>query len=87
MVMAAALGIVQGASFAAIPSLNPATDDRARAAGAIAQLGNLGTTTGTPILAAMLAALGPMAIVVFAVPFCALGIILHGWQATRRARI
>jgi len=28
--------------------------DRARAAGAIAQLGNLGTTTGTPVLAAML---------------------------------
>ncbi len=86
MVMAAALGIVQGASFAAIPALNPATEDRARAAGAIAQLGNLGTTTGTPVLAMMLAALGPAAIVVFAVPFCVLGIVLHTWQAARRAQ-
>ncbi len=86
MLMAAALGIVQGASFAAIPALNPDPQDRARAAGAIAQLGNLGTTSGTPMLAAMLAALGPVAIVVFAVPFCALGIALHAWQAARRAR-
>ena len=86
MVMAAALGIVQGASFAAIPALNPDPQDRARAAGAIAQLGNLGTTSGTPMLAAMLAALGPIAVVVFAVPFCVLGIALHAWQASRRDR-
>ena len=84
IVFAAALGLVQGASFAAIPFLNPAAQDRARAAGAIAQLGNLGTTTGTPILAAMLAALGPLAIVVFAAPFCVAGIVLHLWQAARR---
>ncbi|MGQ0567898.1 MAG: MFS transporter [Gemmobacter sp.] len=82
----AALGIVQGASFAAIPALNAAPQDRARAAGAIAQLGNLGTTTGTPLLAAMMAAFGPFAVVVFAVPFCMLGIVLHSWQAARRAR-
>jgi len=85
MVMAAALGIVQGASFAAIPALNPGTGDRARAAGAIAQLGNLGTTTGTPILAVMLTALGPVAVVVFAVPLCLCGIAVHAWQARRRA--
>jgi MFS transporter, DHA1 family, inner membrane transport protein len=48
LVMAAALGIVQGASFAAIPQLNAAPRDRSLAAGAIAQLGNLGTTSGTP---------------------------------------
>ncbi len=54
--LSAALGIVQGASFSAIPELNATPEDRARAAGAIAQLGNLGTTTGTPVLAATLAA-------------------------------
>ena len=84
MTMAAALGIVQGASFAAIPALNPDPQDRARAAGAIAQLGNLGTTSGTPMLAALLPLFGPIGIVVFAVPFCALGIALHQWQARRR---
>jgi DHA1 family inner membrane transport protein len=87
MVMAAALGIVQGASFATIPALIDDPQDRARAAGAIAQLGNLGTTSGTPLLAAMLAAMGPVAVVVFAAPFCVLGILLHAWQAARRARI
>ena len=57
--LSAALGIVQGASFAALAGLNAVAQDRARAAGAIAQLGNLGTTTGTPVLAAMLSGAGP----------------------------
>jgi nitrate/nitrite transporter NarK len=86
MVLAAALGIVQGASFAAIPVLNPRPADRAAAAGAIAQLGNLGTTTGTPLLAAMLAGMGPVGVALFAGPFCLLGIVVHHWQAARRAR-
>jgi DHA1 family inner membrane transport protein len=47
----AALGLVQGASFAAIPQLNAQPGARARASGAVAQLGNLGTTAGTPLLA------------------------------------
>ncbi|MEO6300569.1 MAG: MFS transporter, partial [Paracoccaceae bacterium] len=49
LTVAAAVGIVQGASFAALAQLNPTADDRARGSGAIAQLGNLGTTTGTPL--------------------------------------
>ena len=48
--------------------------------------GSLGTATGTPMLAATLAALGPIGIVVFAAPFCAISIALHAWQAVRRAR-
>jgi MFS transporter, DHA1 family, inner membrane transport protein len=84
--LSAALGIVQGASFAAIPELNANPDDRARAAGAVAQLGNLGTTTGTPVLAALLAASGASGLVIAATALCALGIALHGLQARRRAR-
>jgi predicted MFS family arabinose efflux permease len=84
--LSAALGIVQGASFAAIPELNRAPEDRARAAGAVAQLGNLGTTTGTPVLAALLAHAGPGALALAAVALCALGIGIHAWQARRRAR-
>lgn len=85
LVMMGALGLVQGASFAAIPALNPATEDRARASGAIAQLGNVGTTTGTPLLAWMLAGLGPAGIAAFALPLCAGGIAMHLWLARRRA--
>lgn len=82
--LAGGLGLAQGASFAAIPVLNPDPADRARAAGAIAQLGNLGTVTGTPLLAAMLAAQGPAAIATFALPLCLGGIAMHAWLAARR---
>jgi MFS transporter, DHA1 family, inner membrane transport protein len=85
--LAGGLGLAQGASFAAIPVLNPDPADRARAAGAIAQLGNLGTVTGTPLLAAMLAAQGPGAIVAFALPLCLCGIAMHVWLAARRSAI
>jgi predicted MFS family arabinose efflux permease len=85
LVLAAALGLVQGASFAAIPALNPEPADRARAAGAIAQLGNVGTTLGTPLLALLVAATGPAAAALFAAPLCAAGIAIHAWQARRRA--
>ncbi len=83
--LSAALGIVQGASFASIPELNSSADDRARAAGAVAQLGNLGTTTGTPLLAAVLSGSGPGAMALIAVAFCGLGVAVHAWQARRRS--
>jgi predicted MFS family arabinose efflux permease len=84
--LAGAMGIVQGASFASIPQLNSTADDRARASGAVAQLGNLGTTSGTPILALMIAGMGPSGVIAFALPLCAAGIAVHALQARRRAR-
>jgi predicted MFS family arabinose efflux permease len=84
--LSAALGIVQGASFASIPELNASPEDRARAAGAVAQLGNLGTTTGTPVLAALLASAGPPGLTLAAVLLCLAGIAVHQLQARRRAR-
>lgn len=87
LLLAAALGIVQGASFAALAQLNAGTDNRARAAGAIAQLGNLGTTTGTPLLALILPSTGVTGLALFAAAFCALGIAVHELQAARRKRI
>lgn len=83
--LSAALGIVQGASFAAIPELNAAPQDRARAAGAVAQLGNLGTTTGTPVLAALLASAGPAGLALAAVTLCGVGFAIHALQRARRA--
>ena len=85
--LSAALGIVQGASFASIPELNASPEDRARAAGAVAQLGNLGTTTGTPVLAALLASAGPMGLALAAVVLCGLGIAIHALQQVRRGRL
>ncbi len=85
--LAGAVGIVQGASFAALAQLNPTPEDRARAAGAIAQLGNLGTTTGTPLLALILAGAGATGLMVFLVGFFVLGIAVHTVQARRRAEI
>ena len=84
--VAGALGIVQGASFAAIPELNAKPQDRAQAAGAIAQLGNLGTTTGTPVLAALLIGAGPWGLALVAGLACALAVTLHAVQAARRRR-
>ena len=84
---AGALGIVQGASFAAIPQLNATAEDRAGAAGSIAQLGNLGTTTGTPLLTLLMAQFGAGGLAMFVVGFSALGIVIHAVQARRRAAV
>jgi len=84
LMVAASLGIVQGASFAAIPQLNPRPEDRARAAGAIAQLGNLGTTTGTPLLAYLVERAGAAGLALFVLGFSGLGIAIHALLARRR---
>jgi DHA1 family inner membrane transport protein len=82
--VAAALGLVQSASFASIPQLNPDPAARARAAGAIAQLGNLGTTSGTPLLVWLIASAGGTGLAIFLAVFGVLGIAVHAVQARRR---
>ncbi len=84
LLIASAMGLVQGASFASIPQLNQSHNDRAYAAGAIAQLGNLGTTIGTPLLAALIAAGGIHGVYLFVLPLAAGGIVMTGWLAYRR---
>ena len=84
LLLAASLGIVQGASFSSIPQLNPRPQDRARAAGAIAQFGNLGTTTGTPLLAYLMQKAGVTGLALFLVSFSVLGLGIHLIQARRR---
>ncbi len=52
----ASLGLVQGASFAAIPQLNPSSADQTLAYGALAQTGNIGNLLGTPVMLSVLSA-------------------------------
>ena len=50
----AALGLVQGASFATVPELNREPTTQALAYGAMAQTGNVGNLLGTPLLLSLL---------------------------------
>lgn len=81
----ATLGLVQGANFAAIPALNASATDRAHANGAVAQMGNLGNTFGTPIVLGMITVMGFGGIVLFALTAYALGIAAHLILARKRA--
>ncbi len=55
LALGAALGLIQGASFAAVPQLSAQAEGRALANGGMAQMGNLGNTIGTPLMVAVLA--------------------------------
>jgi hypothetical protein len=68
-------GVVAGAGFAAVPWLHSADADRALSNGALAQLGNVGTFSGTPIFAALaVGAYFPAAVAV-----CLLAAIVTGF--------
>jgi MFS family permease len=84
--VAAALGLVQGASFAAVPELNVPAADRALANGGLAQAGNLGNTLGVPVLAAGIAAFGHTGLAVPLALALAAGAAAHLALARRRAR-
>ncbi|MFY9212512.1 MAG: MFS transporter [Aestuariivita sp.] len=84
LALAAALGLIQGASFAAVPQLNARADTQAQANGAMAQMGNVGNTLGTPILAAVLAVAGYGGMIGLAIFVFALGGATHIWLAMRR---
>ncbi|WP_373355620.1 MFS transporter [Pseudoroseicyclus sp. CXY001] len=80
-----ALGLVQGANFEAIPALNPEPEQQAIANGAVAQMGNLGNTLGTPILLAATGAFGQAGLVGFALLAFGGGIAVHLALARARA--
>jgi len=80
----AALGLVQGASFAAIPQLNSKTSDQAYANGGMAQLGNLGNSFGTPLLLAFLVYSGFSALIFTIIACYILAIAAHLYLAGKR---
>ena len=84
LALAAALGLVQGASFAAVPQLNESAAHQAQANGAMAQMGNIGNTLGTPVLAAVLLGFGYGGMITTAIIVFIFGGAMHLWLAQRR---
>jgi len=84
LALAAAFGLIQGATFAAVPQLTDDAAGQAQANGAMAQMGNLGNTLGTPVLAGVLALGGFPVTMAVAAAILALGLALHVWLAARR---
>jgi predicted MFS family arabinose efflux permease len=85
LALAASLGLVQGAGFAAVPELNASLPDRAQANGALAQTGNIGNTLGPPILLAIVGAGGHPAMMLTAAAILVAGIAAQQVLARRRA--
>ena len=75
--LAGALGLVQGASFAAVPQLNTAAATQAQANGAMAQMGNIGNTLGTPVMAFAIVTMGYNALPILAGLILGLGLLAH----------
>ncbi|MCF6443637.1 MFS transporter [Nereida sp. MMG025] len=82
----ALMGLIPGACFAAIPHLNASTKDRARASGVLAQMGNIGTSSGTPIFALALSAGGLSGLWSVTLLACliGLGLVCVMWWALSR---
>ena len=77
LVWAAMVGLVQGASFAAVPELNAGLAERAQANGAMAQMGNLGNALGTPGLLIAISIAGYAGMIGVTIAFFVVGIAMH----------
>ncbi|WP_142084926.1 hypothetical protein [Roseinatronobacter monicus] len=80
-----ATGVVAGGNFAAIPLLNNAPRDQALANGAMAQLGNVGTFSGTPLFALVAGSLWGLAGLSIAI--CIFGVIVAGYVYRMAGRV
>ncbi|MDV4167865.1 MFS transporter [Rhodovulum sp. FJ3] len=81
-----ATGLVPGAAFASLPWLNADVTRRARAGGALAQIGNLGTFSGPPVFAitAQIGGIGLVLALVGVVAITGGALALYfGWRARR----
>ena len=80
-----AAGLAGGATFALIPALCRDSQRQARANGAVAQMGNLGSSSGPPLLAALMAPLGMTGLLAPVMALSLLGIGLAVWAALHQA--
>lgn len=78
------LGIVQGASFAAVPALNDSAAERALSNGLLAQTGNIGNLLGTPLLLMVQGAAGTSGLIGTVIACYLLAILTHLWMELRR---
>jgi len=76
------LSFLPGAILPMIPRLNTHAQEQARAFGALAQTGNVGSALGPPLFATSAAALGPIGLLLPVAALCVLG----GWLTARAAR-
>lgn len=86
LTLAGTMGLIQGASFAAVPQLNPTPATQAQANGALAQMGNVGNTLGTPVMAVTASTMGYAGLPILAGCAFALGGCAHLALAWRRNR-
>jgi predicted MFS family arabinose efflux permease len=84
LALAGAMGLIQGASFAAVPQLNETAPEQAQSNGAMAQMGNIGNTLGTPIMAAALVVMGYSALPILTGAAFLAGLLIHLWLAKLR---
>lgn len=78
-------GLSGGASYSLIPHLTQDPAQQARANGAVAQLGNLGSTTGPPLFALLVSLLGGWGAALPVVFFALLGLSMATWGGAKMA--
>ena len=86
LILAGAMGLTQGATFAAVPQLNASASAQAQANGAMAQMGNLGNTLGTPVMALCVGAMGYAALPIVAGGAMVAGLAVHAALGAARRR-
>ena len=86
LALAGAMGLIQGASFTAVAQLNTGPAAQAQANGAVAQMGNLGNSLGTPVMAFGLASFGAAALPLLAGGAFVMGLVAHLLLGTVRRR-
>ncbi|MGB7244378.1 MAG: MFS transporter [Sulfitobacter sp.] len=84
--LAGSMGLIQGASFSAVPELNSDPARQAQANGAMAQMGNIGNTLGTPVMAATVGAFGYTGLPILTATAFILGAATHLCLASLRKR-
>jgi MFS family permease len=85
LVLFVSMALVQSAGFAMVPQINADAPSRALANGALAQMGNLGNLTGTPVLIALYQGAPVMGPFLFLIVAYGSG-VLFTWALGRRAK-
>jgi AAHS family 3-hydroxyphenylpropionic acid transporter len=86
LLLMALVGLAGGSAFALVPYLSDTQPVQARATGAVAQMGNLGSTLGPPVFAYAIASIGPLGLVLPLLVFALAGLSLATWGLRQHHR-